>query len=175
MKKKYILITVLLFSFIITNSSIACAQQSKLAVPPMLKDLKGKDELVGYFNEIKRIRSNLNTININTVTAKDKATEIQKQINFYQTEISDLVKSISNFEKKYANSHPDLLFSQQIKLILETYSMSLNQQISLLDALINNDFDASRLFYSDYLTYIYYYLNLGDQMLSYIDTFYNLK
>ena len=40
--------------------------------------------------------------------------------------------------------------------------MSLNQQLSLLDGIIENSFESSRLFYSDYLAYIYYYLNLGD-------------
>lgn len=53
--------------------------------------------------------------------------------------------------------------------------MSLNQQLSLLNALINNEFEASKLFDSEYLTYIYYYLNLGDEMISYINTFYNLQ
>ncbi|WP_155486141.1 hypothetical protein [Paraclostridium sordellii] len=53
--------------------------------------------------------------------------------------------------------------------------MSLNRQLNLVDALINNEFDASKLFYSDYLIYIYYYLNIGDQMISYINTFYNLQ
>ena len=174
MKKKYVLITILLLSFVITNGSTVFAEQSKLTVPPMLQNLKGKDELVGYFNEIERIRSNLNTIDINTVTAKDKAKEIQKQINFYLTQLSGLEKSISNFKKEYANSQPDLLFAEQINILLDTYKMSLNQQLSLLDSLVDNNFDASKLFYSDYLTYIYYYLNLGDQMMSYINTFYNL-
>ena len=175
MKKKYVLIAVLLLSFIITNSSIVLAEQSKSAVPPLIKNLQAKDELIGYFNEAKRIRSNISTININTVTAKDKATEIQKQINFYLTEISGLEKSLSDFDKKHANSQPDLLFSEQINSILVAYKMSLTQQLTLLDALVNNEFDASKLFYSEYLIYIYYYLNLGDQTMAYMSTFYNLQ
>ncbi|MFR6016634.1 MAG: hypothetical protein ACLUG9_03810 [Paraclostridium sordellii] len=175
MKKKYALIAVLLLSFIVINSSVACAQQSNLTVPPMLQDIKGKDELVNFFNEIKRIRSNISTININTVTAKDKAAEIKKQITFYLTEIYELENSIVDFEKKYAQSQPDLMFSEQLKYLLNAYKMSLNRQLNLVDALINNEFDASKLFYSDYLIYIYYYLNLGDQMMSYINTFYNLQ
>lgn len=174
-EKKYVLIAVLLLSFVITNSSIVLAEQSRSTVPPMLKNLQGKDELVSFLNEAKRIRSNISTININTVNAKDNATEIQKQINFYLTEISGLEKSLSDFDKKYANSQPDLLFSEQIEALLNSYKMSLNQQLSLLNALVNNEFDASKLFYSEYLTYIYYYLNLGDQMIAYINTFYNLQ
>jgi hypothetical protein len=53
--------------------------------------------------------------------------------------------------------------------------MSLTQQLTLLDALVNNEFDASKLFYSEYLIYIYYYLNLGDQTMTYMSTFYNLQ
>lgn len=52
--------------------------------------------------------------------------------------------------------------------------MSLNQQLSLLDGIIDNSFESSRLFYSDYLAYIYYYLSLGDEMISYVNEFYNL-
>ncbi|SCI84764.1 Uncharacterised protein [uncultured Clostridium sp.] len=175
MKKKFVLITVLLLSFIITNSCIVLAEQSRSTVPVLIKNLQARDELVGLFNEAKRIRSNISTININTVNAKDKATEIKKQINFYLTEISSLEKSLSDFDKKYANSQSDLLFSEQIKSILNAYKMSLNQQLNLLDALVNNDFDASKLFYSEYLIYIYYYLNLGDQTMAYMNTFYNLQ
>lgn len=76
--------------------------------------------------------------------------------------------------KKYSDSQPDLLFVEQIRIILNAYQMSLNQQLSLLNALINNEFEASKLFDSEYLTYIYYYLNLRDEMISYINTFYNL-
>lgn len=175
MKKRYLLITILLLSFIVTNSSISFAEYSNLEVPPMLKDLKGKNELVGYFNDIKRVRSNISTIDINTITAKKKSEEIKKQINFYLTEMSTLQNSLSNFEKQYTDSQSDLIFSEQLRLLLNSYIMRLTQQLVLLDELLNNDLDATKLFYSDYLIYIYYYLNLGDQMVSYINTFYNLQ
>ncbi|MCR8747017.1 hypothetical protein [Romboutsia lituseburensis] len=95
MKKIYVLISILLISFIIQNPPIVFAEQSS-SVPPMLQNLKGKEELVGYFNKIKRIRSNINAIDINTVTAKNKAIEIKNQINFYLTQISELENSMSN-------------------------------------------------------------------------------
>ena len=174
MKKKCILIALLLISFIMMSNSTSFAHQYELLVPPMLQNIKGKDELVGYLDKIGSVRSNINTINISPTTTKENPDEIKKQINFYLTEISSLENSISNFEKKYSDSQPDLLFAEQISIILNVYQMSLNQQLSLLNALINNEFEASKLFNSEYLTYIYYYLNLGDQMISYINTFYNL-
>lgn len=174
MKRKFILMTLLLISLFITNSSINFAQESTSSVPTMLQNLKGKDELKGYINEIKSVRSNINTINITSSTTKEEAAEIKKQITYYLSQLSSINTSVKNFETRYSDSQPDLLFANQIKILIEVYEMSLNQQLSLLDAVIENSFESSKLFYSDYLVYIYYYLNLGDQMLSYINTFYNL-
>lgn len=174
MKRKFILMTLLLISLFITNSSINFAQESTSSVPTMLQNLKGKDELKGYINEIESVRSNINTINITSSTTKEEAAEIKKQITYYLSQLSSINTSVKNFETRYSDSQPDLLFANQIKILIEVYEMSLNQQLSLLDAVIENSFESSKLFYSDYLVYIYYYLNLGDQMLSYINTFYNL-
>lgn len=174
MKRKFILMTLLLISLFITNSSINFAQESTSSVPTMLQNLKGKDDLKGYINEIESVRSNINTINITSSATKEEAAEIKKQITYYLSQLSSINTSVKNFETRYSDSQPDLLFANQIKILIEVYEMSLNQQLSLLDAVIENSFESSKLFYSDYLVYIYYYLNLGDQMLSYINTFYNL-
>lgn len=174
MKKKCILVSLLLISLIMTNNYTSFAEQSELSVPPMYQNLKGKDELLGFLNEIGSLRANIGTINITPATVKENSSKIKKEITFYLSEISSIENSIKMFEKKYNNSPPDLLFSQQISFLLNAYKMSLNQQLSLLDGIINNEVGASNLFYSDYLTYIYYYLNLGDQMISYIETFYKL-
>lgn len=174
MKRKFILMTLLLISLFFTNSSLNFAQESTSSVPAMLQNIKGKEELKKYINEITSVRSNINAININSSTTRKDAVEIKKQITFYLSQFSSIKNSLKNFETRYNNSQPDLLFANQIKILIEVYEMSLNQQLSLLDAVIENSFESSKLFYSDYLVYIYYYLNLGDQMLSYINTFYNL-
>lgn len=174
MKRKFILMTLLLISFIITNSSISFAQESTSSVPIILQNIKGKDELKGYINKIESIRKNMNTINISSSTTKENVPEIKKQITFYLSELSSINDSLQNFEKRYSDSQPDLIFANQIKILIEVYQMSLNQQLSLLDGIIDNSFESSRLFYSDYLAYIYYYLSLGDEMISYVNEFYNL-
>lgn len=174
MKNKFILMILLLISLTVTNSSISFAQESTSSIPVILQNIKGKNELKGYINEIESIRSNMSTININSSTTKENANEIKKQITLYLSELSSINNSIKNFEVKYSDSQPDLIFANQIKILIEVYQMSLNQQLSLLDAIIENSFESSRLFYSDYLAYIYYYLSLGDQMISYVNTFYNL-
>lgn len=174
MKKRRILITTLLLLSIIINVPTVFAEQSELVVPPMLEDMKGKSELVGYFNNIKEIRPNINTIDINAFTAKDNSKELEKQIKFYIAQLSEIEAQISNFKNRYSNSEPDLLFAQQLNIIIDTYKMSLDRQISLLNALVNNDPDAATLFYSGYLTPVYYYLTLGDQMIAYITVYYDL-
>lgn len=174
MKKKCILVSLLLISLIVTNNYTSFAEQSELSVPPMYKNLKGKDELLRFLNEIETLRANINTITITPVAVKDNSNKIKREINFYISQLVSIENSIKMFEKKYNNSPPDLLFSQQISILLNAYKMSLNQQLALIDGLINNEVEAAYLFHSQYLTYIYYYLNLGDQMISYIETFYNL-
>lgn len=82
-----------------TSNSTNFSQQYELLVPPMLQNIKGKDQLVGYLDKIGSVRSNINTINISPTTVKENPDEIKKQINFYLTEISSLENSISNFEK----------------------------------------------------------------------------
>ena len=174
MKRKFILITLLLISFIVTNNSISFAEESTSSVPVILQNLKGKDELKGYIDRIESVRSNINTININASTTKEDVPEIKKQINFYLSELSSINNSVKSFETKYSNSQPDLIFADQIKILIDVYQMSLNQQLYLLDAIIENSSEATKFFYSNYLAYIYYYLSLGDQMIAYVNTFYNL-
>lgn len=174
MKRKFILMTLLLISLFVANSSINFAQESTSSVPAMLQNIKGKEELKGYINKIESVRSNINTINITSSITKEDAAKTKKQIKYYLSELSSINTSLESFETRYSDSQPDLLFANQIKILTEVYEMSLNQQLSLLDAVLENSFESSKLFYSDYLVYIYYYLNLGDQMLTYINTFYNL-
>lgn len=174
MKKKCILITLLLISFIMTSSYTSFAEQSELSVPKMLQNIKGKDELVGYLDKIESLRSNIRALDISPTTAKENFNKIKTQISLYLSEVSSLENSIEDFKKRYSNSESDLLFAEQINILLSAYEMSLKQQLALLNALANNEFEASKLVHSDYLVHIYYYLNLGDQMLSYINTFYDL-
>ena len=174
MKKKCILVSLLLISLFMTNNYTSFAAQSELSVPPMYKNLKGKDELGGFLNEIGTLRININTIIITPATVKENSSKIKREINFYISELSSIENSIKMFDKKYNNSQPDLLFSQQISIILNSYKMSLYQQLALIDGIMSNEVEATHLFHSDYLTYIYYYLNLGDQLIAYIETFYNL-
>uniref|UniRef100_UPI00260AB30A hypothetical protein n=1 Tax=Terrisporobacter sp. TaxID=1965305 RepID=UPI00260AB30A len=109
MKKKFIVIILLLISFITTNNYACFAEQANSSVPKMLQDIKGKDELTGYINKIESIRANISTIDISPATAKEKPDEIKKQINLYLSELSAIQNSLKNFDKKYSDSQSDLL------------------------------------------------------------------
>lgn len=174
MKKKCILVILLLISFTITNNYTSFAEQSKSSLPVIFQNIRGKDELLGFLDRIETLRTNMGTININPNTIKENSSRIKREINFYLTEISSIENAIKIFERRYNNSPPDLLFSEQISILLNNYKLSLNQQLILIDSIMNDEFGATNLFYSDYLTYIYHYLNLGDQMYSYIKIFYSL-
>ncbi|MPM60728.1 hypothetical protein SDC9_107580 [bioreactor metagenome] len=174
MKKKCILVILLLISFTMTNNYASFAEQSKLSVPIIFQNLKGKDELLGFLDRVETLRASMGTIDINSTTIKENSSRVKREINFYLTEISSIENAIKMFDKKYNNSPPDLLFSEQISILLNNYKLSLKLQLVLIDSILNNELGATNLFYSDYLTYIYHYLNLGDQMYSYIKIFYNL-
>lgn len=73
------LIALLLISFIMTSNSTSFSQQYELLVPPMLQNIKGKDELVGYLDKIGSVRSNINTINISPTTTKENPDEIKNK------------------------------------------------------------------------------------------------
>ena len=68
MKKKCILVSLLLISLFMTNNYTSFAAQSELSVTPMYKNLKGKDELMGFLSEIGTIRTNISTITITPVS-----------------------------------------------------------------------------------------------------------
>ncbi|WP_434799373.1 hypothetical protein [Terrisporobacter vanillatitrophus] len=174
MKKKFIPVILLLILFNMTNNYTSFAERSELSVPIIFQNLKGKEELLGFLDRIETLRANIGTINIDPNTVKENSSRIKREINFYLSEISSIDSAIKMFDRKYNNSPPDLLFSEQISILLNNYKLSLNLQLVLIDAIINNELGATNLFYSDYLTYIYHYLNRGDQLYSYVKIFYNL-
>ncbi|GAA0704544.1 hypothetical protein GCM10008904_11920 [Paraclostridium ghonii] len=137
------------------------------------KELKGKEELLKYFNEIKRIRNNMYTISINAETAKEKQEVIQKQILSYSSELKTISNRLARFKIEYKDSPADLFAANQIEIIAFILDSSLLQQSILVDRLVKGE--ATDLFFSDYLVSIYYYLNIADEMIGYIQRSYGIK
>lgn len=160
----------------ITSSTIYGVDKSykiSSAPPQISKELKGKEELIKYFSEIKRIRNNMNTISINSETAKQKADTIQKQITSYSSELKTVLNLIARFKVVYKDSPSDLFVANQVEIVSFILDSSLQQQALLVDRLVQGE--ATNLFFSDYLVSIYYYLNVADEMISYLERFYGIR
>jgi hypothetical protein len=160
----------------ITSSTIYGIDKSyKIYSAPVqiAQELKGKEDLIKYFNEIKRIRSNMNTIDINAETAKQKSDSIKKQIASYSAELKTLLNLLSRHKSVYKDSTADIFVANQIEIIAFILDSSLLQQSLLVDRLAKGE--NTELFFSEYLVSIYYYLNIADEMISYLERFYSMK
>lgn len=160
----------------ITSSTIYGVDKSykiSSAPPQISKELKGKEELIKYFNEIKRIRNNMNTISINAEIAKQKSDTIQKQITSYSSELKTILNLLARFKVVYKDSPSDLFVANQIEIVAFILDSSLQQQSLLVERLAHGE--ATDLFFSEYLVSIYYYLNIADEMMSYLERFYGVK
>lgn len=160
----------------ITSSTIYGIDKSyKIYSAPaqIAQELKGKEDLIKYFNEIKRIRSNMNTIDINAETAKQKSDSIKKQIAFYSAELKTILNLLARHKSVYKDSTADIFVANQIEIIAFILDSSLLQQSLLVDRLAKGE--NTELFFSEYLVSIYYYLNIADEMISYLERFYSMK
>lgn len=181
MSKRWIYIIIAVIVFASSTSTICTAQDVKFSsnkyayVPPTLQNLKAKNEFIKNFQEIKRVRENLFTINMNVYTAKQNSQKLSQEINFYIREFKNIQRNLEEIKTQNSNSKVDVIFAEQLQFTIASYILSLQEQLNLLDLLVNEDIDAANLFYSDYLGHIYYYVTLGDQMVAYVDLYYKLK
>ncbi|MDO7205168.1 hypothetical protein Q5M85_14540 [Paraclostridium bifermentans] len=73
----------------------------------------------------------------------------------------------------YKDSSSDLFVANQIEIVAFILDSSLQQQALLVDRLVQGE--ATDLFFSEYLVSIYYYLNIADEMISYLERFYGIR
>lgn len=144
-------------------------------VAPMSKNLKGKDDYNKILSDINRIRNNLYAININTITAKDNALRLKKEINFHMSEFRNIQIQLNELKREYSGSKSDILFIEQVNLTISNYQISLEEQLNLIELLVADEREANSLFYSDSLGHIYYYVALGDQIMTYINSYYRIE
>lgn len=138
-------------------------------------ELKGKNELLKYFNDLKRIRDNINTINISAEKAKENSQSIQQQIKSYSSELNSILNSLSKHKIIYKESPADVFIANQIEIIAYILNTALQQQLILLQTLLSDQPGSTELFFSEYLVSIYYYITVADQMIAYINNIYNIK
>lgn len=175
-KIRHLILVVILITLTITN--ISYAQPIPIQSSPhgpKVEELKGKEAIIKNFEDIKRIRTNLIIIDISGDSTDKQLDDIYKSLDGYIDQFNNIRKSLEDHKLLYKNSFPDIFFSEQISFIADSYIISLRQQQNLIKVLKSNREEAKNLFYSNYLIPVYYYLTLGDNMSSYIDTYFVLS
>lgn len=179
MNRKWTYIIIIVTMLVTSVCTISIAQEtnfnSNVYIPPTLQNLKSKQEFAKNFQEIKRIRNNIYSINMDVLTAKQNADKLRKEINFYMNEFKNVQRELNEIKNQNPDSQADIIFADQLNFTVFSYLLSLQEQLNLLELLVNDDKEGSVLFYSDYLTHIYYYVTLGDQMVAYVDNYYKLN
>ena len=178
MKRKIsrLILLVVLITIAITNISYAQPTTNQNSpYGPKVEDLKGKEKIVKSFNDITRLRANLIIISIKESSTDEQLKAINVNLELYIEEFNNIRRDLEEHKLLYKDSFPDIFFSEQISFIADSYIISIRQQQNLIIALQTNREEAKNLFYSSYLIPVYYYLTLGDNMSSYIDTYFVLR
>lgn len=175
MKRKisYLLLS-MIFMMLAMNNIVYAKSISVETMPygPKIEDLKGKDEIIKNLENIKRIRANLIVVAIKENSTNEELQALNKDLESYLNEINKSKRNLEQHKITYKYSFPDVFFAEEISFIAESYIISIRQQQNLIRQLQLNQEEAKKLFYSGYLIPVYYYLTLGDQMVTYIETYF---
>lgn len=145
------------------------------AVPPSLRDIKANKEYKIIFNEIGEVRNNITLLDVNALTAKEKYNRIEREVNFYSSQLNTIEIEIDKIKKEQFNSIPDQMCGRQLMLICESIKLSIEQLNFQLDIIKADESEGSDLFYSDYLVHSYYYLNIADATIDHVGRYYKFK
>ncbi|WP_195938992.1 hypothetical protein [Romboutsia sp. 1001713B170131_170501_G6] len=165
--------SILLCMGIFTNKTYAVENKIN-KVPVVVQGLKDKETLANIFKNLKMIRDNMRTIDINTKTIKEKSEILKPQITSYINQLEEVSNNLERHKRIYKDSQSDIFVADQLQILSSVYQALLRDQLILIDGLLKDDPEASKLIFSDYLYTIYYYMLLGDQMLNYINENYEL-
>lgn len=175
MKRKIsCLLLSVIFMMLAMNNIVYAKSISVETMPygPKIEDLKGKDEIIKNLENIKRIRANLIVVAIKENSTNEELQALNKDLESYLNEINKSKRNLEQHKITYKDSFPDVFFAEEVSFIAESYIISIRQQQNLIRQLQLNQEEAKKLFYSGYLIPIYYYLTLGDQMVTYIETYF---
>ena len=172
---KRLIIFLVFIIMTMTNISYAQVKESpESPYGPILEDLKSKEFIIKNIQDIKTIRRNLTTISITQNSTPEELSSTYKDLDYYIQQLNEIKRALDTNIISYKGSYSDEFFSQQVIFIAESYIISCRQQQHLIVSLQEKKIDAQKLFYSSYLIPVYYYLNLGDQMIAYIETYFVL-
>ena len=177
MKKTLNLFIMIILVGALLSPHIAYAQQDITGfsiIGPKIKNLQGKDELMKSYNDLKRIRKNLGTISITSNSTGEELLQINKTLDFYIQELDNVNKNLNTHKVNYKDSFDDMYTADMIKLILNSYLLSIRNQQVLMREMDENAINSKNIIYSEYAIPVYYYLTLGDQMIAYIDLYFEI-
>jgi len=175
-KVRRLILLVIVITLAMTN--IVYAQPTvnqNIPYGPKVEELKGKEDIVKNLQQIKIIRTNLTIMNITENSTTEQLKSIDKELDYYIEQFNTVKRNLENHKLTNKDSFPDIFFSEQILFVADSFIISIRQQQNLVRALETNKVDAKKLFYSNYLIPVYYYLTLGDQMISYVETYFVLS
>jgi len=173
-KIKRLILLVIIITLTIPN--IAYAEHPILTVPigPRVEDLQNKEDILNNFERIRLIRENLTVIDIREDSTNEELQSTDSQIQTYIQQIREVQSMLQQHKVTYADSIPDLFFSELIISIANSYVISLTEQQVLIRELQNNIDEAKKLVYSGYEVRIYYYITVGDDTMSYVLTYFTV-
>lgn len=174
-KVKILFIMFLMFILTFAHTANIDALQKHTYTPYSLKGVQALKDYKDLFNDLKRIRENMNTINISESTVELKAGELIRQINFYSNQIKSIRNNLENHKVIYQKSQVDVILASKIDIIAYLYEISLQLQENLISEVGKGNSNLDTIFLSESLSNIYYYLSLGDSHMSYLDSKYNLS
>lgn len=175
MQRKIRRVIMFMLLITITLANVAYAQPTTRQYSPYgpkIEDLKGKENIIQNLEQMKRIRANLTVVEIAESSTGEQLKNTYKDLENYIQQLNIIRTNLENHKNTYKNSFPDIYFSEEISFVVESYIISLRNQQSLITALETSKTESKKLFYSNYLIPVYYYLTLGDQMVSYVDTYF---
>lgn len=177
MKKTWNLFIMIILVGALLRPHVAYAQQDITGfsiIGPKIKNLQGKDELMKSYNDLKRIRKNLGTISITSNSTGEELLQINKTLDFYIQELDNVNKNLNTHKANYKDSFDDMYTADMIKLIVNSYLLSIRNQQVLMREMNEDAINSKNIIYSEYAIPVYYYLTLGDQMIAYIDLYFEI-
>lgn len=152
------------------------AQNEYLSIiGPKIENLKGKNDLIRYYNDLKRIRGNLGSISMNSNSTEEELNQINATLEFYKQEITNIDRELESHKEYYKDSLDDVYTAEMFQVITDNYLLSIMSQQILIREMNKNTIDSRNLFYSEYLIPVYYYLTSADQMIAYIDLYFQIS
>ncbi|MGL5315791.1 MAG: hypothetical protein ACRC92_21230, partial [Peptostreptococcaceae bacterium] len=120
MKKKLISIIISITLLVSVFSHISYAEQNTVPITN-LNELKGKDIISKNLKELKMIRNNIDTINIQSDTRKTELEKNKKALSLYIIELEDVRRNLEEYKRAYSDSQVDIFAAELLSFTVETY------------------------------------------------------